>query len=200
MKHGIILLGPPGSGKGTQAELIIKELNIPPISTGNILRHTMEQKTALAQELKGYIEKGKLVPDELIDRIVAERLVHKDCKSGFLLDGFPRDLVQAKFVNTIIEVTHVIDLKVPDKFIIQRLAIRKRADDKPEVIKNRLNVYHRLTEPLIKYYKRQGILHEVDGVGTVKDIHRRIMKELKVDLRSPKKEYGFRFLYPLRNC
>ena len=166
----VIMLGPPGSGKGTQAEMIEEEFGWPQISTGNILRHAIDAGTELGKKAKAFMDGGNLVPDKVVDGIVEERLVHEDCKGGFVLDGFPRDLEQAEALSGFSRIDMVFDIKTPDEMIVDRLAGRRvcdcgetyhlanhppkvdgicdecgeklyhRDDDQPETIKHRLEV------------------------------------------------------------
>ncbi|MFH1055811.1 MAG: adenylate kinase [Candidatus Altiarchaeota archaeon] len=204
----IVLLGPPGCGKGTQAERVSDRYKIPQISTGNILRHAIEAKTKLGLEAQSYMSRGELVPDETVESIVAERLSHNDCRKGFILDGFPRDLEQAKSLDKIVSLDVVFNIKVPDKLLIERLSRRRvcdcgetyhlthkppkktgvcdkcekklyqRKDDKPATIRHRLQVYHKSTEPLIKYYEKKGALIEIDGRREIGEISQQIIDNL----------------------
>ena len=140
------MLGAPGAGKGTAALQMVKKFNIPHISTGDIFRENIKNNTELGKKAKSYIDKGALVPDELTVELVVDRLSHDDCKKGFILDGFPRTIVQEEGVC--------------DK-CGKELTVR--ADDNEETVRNRLAVYHETTEPLIEYYRRLNILHEFDG-------------------------------------
>ncbi len=167
----IIFLGPPGAGKGTQAEIISKKYNIKKISTGDILRSEMENGTELGKLAKRYMEKGELVPDEIMIKIID---IHTKNLESFILDGFPRTLNQAKELEKITKIDKVIYINVPDEEIKKRLLARGRLDDKPEVIENRIKVYREQTQPLIDYYKNKGILFEVDGIGTIEEITKRI--------------------------
>ncbi len=190
----IILLGPPGCGKGTQAEMLSERYSLPHISTGNILRHAIENKTKLGLEAKSFMDQGELVPDKVIDGIVSERLKIRDCNNGFILDGFPRTLEQAKELETIRSIDFVFDFVIPDNLIIQRLSKRRvcadcgstyhlitkppaktgvcdscnskliqREDDSESTIRHRLEIYHKQTEPLIKYYSIERNLITLDG-------------------------------------
>lgn len=191
----LILLGAPGAGKGTQAEVICSTLNIPAISTGNILREAVKNGTALGMEAKAYMDGGKLVPDELVIGILKERLAKDDCKAGFILDGFPRTVPQAEALDRMgIVIDKVIDLEVSDEAITKRMSGRRvcescgasyhlefkpskeegvcdkcggktvlRKDDQPETVQERLRIYHRQTEPLIDYYRKQNKLYTVNG-------------------------------------
>jgi adenylate kinase len=205
----LIMLGPPGSGKGTQAERISHVHGWPQISTGNILRHAIEAKTRLGLEAKAFMDRGELVPDEVVDGIVRERLSHADCAGGFILDGFPRDLEQAKALGEIAAIGVVFDIQVPDDVLVERLSARRvcdcgetyhlrhnppkkagvcdscgkgiyqREDDSEGTIRRRLQVYHRQTEPLIEYYSGKGILAAVDGTLEIGEITKRIESKLK---------------------
>ena len=197
----LILLGAPGAGKGTQAEVICNALNIPAISTGNILREAKANKTALGLEAAAYMDSGKLVPDEVVINILKERLKEDDCKAGFILDGFPRTVPQAEALDKMgVVIDRVVDIEVPDEKIMARLSGRRvcekcgssyhvdykptkvegvcdrcggktvqRKDDSPEIIRDRLEVYHAQTEPLKDYYKKTGKLVIVEGQEEVAD-------------------------------
>jgi len=164
----VIFLGPPGAGKGTQAQILCESANVPHISTGDILRAAVKEKSALGQKAEGYMSAGELVPDELILGLIRERLEKKDAASGWLLDGFPRNVEQAEFLNELLEeigqtCEFVINLEVPDEELVSRLLARGRSDDKEAVIRNRLEVYREQTEPLIDLYNGKEKLVSVDG-------------------------------------
>ncbi len=168
----IILIGAPGSGKGTQAVTLSKELKIPHISTGDILRENVKQGTPLGKKAKGYMDAGKLVPDELVSQLLYDRLSKPDATSGYILDGYPRTVSQAKELNEHLKDKvniFAIYLNVSEDVIVQRILKRanesevKRSDDTPEVIKERLKVYSEQTEPVINYYKQLGQLVTVDA-------------------------------------
>ena len=174
----LILLGAPGAGKGTQAEVICNTLHIPAISTGNILREAIKNQTALGLEAKTYMDGGKLVPDEIVINILRERISRDDCKNGFILDGFPRTVPQAQALDEMkVAIDRVIDIEVPDEKIMARLSGRRvcggktvqRKDDHPDTIKERLRVYHEQTEPLKDYYYATGKLFVVEGQEEVAD-------------------------------
>lgn len=165
---GLIFLGPPGSGKGTQASLLAKLYHIPHISTGDILRGAIAQQTPLGQQAQSYMDKGELVPDELILEMVKERLSQPDVEKGWILDGFPRTVPQAIFLDNLLEKKQgtserVLNLDVPDEAIIARLLLRGRSDDTEETVRRRLEVYREQTAPLIDYYRDRGTLHSIDG-------------------------------------
>ncbi|PZO21972.1 MAG: adenylate kinase [Leptolyngbya foveolarum] len=164
----LIFLGPPGAGKGTQAKALSGMCNVPHISTGDILRAAVKAETELGQKAEGYMSAGELVPDDLILDLIRERLSENDTATGWLLDGFPRNVEQAEFLNKLLaEINQtcdvVINLEVPDDELVTRMLSRGRADDKEAVIRNRLEVYREQTEPLIDLYKGSGQLRSVDG-------------------------------------
>lgn len=175
----IILLGPPGSGKGTQADAIAEAYNLPLLTTGAMLRAAVEAGSDLGKQAKEYMASGALVPDELIIGVVLDRLAADDCAHGFLLDGFPRSLGQAEALDHMLHenqqsVAHVVQLDVPESDLLQRLAGRGRDDDNETTIRERLKVYQESTVPLIDYYSSRGVLRAIDGVGTVEEIRDRI--------------------------
>jgi adenylate kinase len=179
----LILLGPPGAGKGTQAEKLVDRLGIPQISTGDMLRQAREEQTELGKEAESYMKSGALVPDEVVVGIVRERLQADDCREGYILDGFPRSVAQAEALDATLAnlgeaLSAVVSLTVPEEELVTRLLARKREDDNEEVIRERLKIYSQLTEPLIDYYRSRGVLREVEGVGTVDKIFERILKAL----------------------
>ena len=186
----LVLLGPPGAGKGTQAKILSFRLNVPHISTGEILRAAVESGSELGSRVSEYLSDGKLVPDDLIVSIIKERISEPDCESGFLLDGFPRTLPQAQRLDEMLSdsaqaLDSVVELEVADEILLERLQNRAneegRSDDNREVIATRLKVFHEQTSPLSEYYKNLEILKEIDGVGEVDDITTRILKELDTE-------------------
>jgi adenylate kinase len=165
---GLIFLGPPGSGKGTQSSLLAKHYHLSHISTGDILRGAIAAKTPLGQQAQSYMDKGELVPDELVLEMVKERMSQPDVEQGWILDGFPRNVSQAIFLDKLLEqknhgADYAIDLDVPDEAIVKRLLLRGRKDDTEATIRRRLEVYREQTAPLIKYYRDRGTLHSIDG-------------------------------------
>jgi len=180
----VVFLGPPGAGKGTQAVRIAEKYNVPHISTGDILRAAVKEGTELGKIAKEYMDKGELVPDEIIIGIIKERLSQEDVKeNGFILDGFPRTLPQAEALDKMLEelgmpLDKVIYLNVDDEEIVKRLLARGRADDTEDVIRNRLKVYREQTSPLIDYYTKKGLLVEINGVGDIDEITKKIEESL----------------------
>jgi len=210
----VVLLGPPGAGKGTQARFLQEKFDACQISTGNMLRRAVAEQSPLGKKASGYIRSGALVPDDVIVDLVAERLKEKDCESGFILDGFPRTVPQAQSLEEILKhrglaLDGVLSVQVPQHVIVERLAGRRtckgcgvlyhmifnpprkegvcdrcagtlyqREDDREETIVTRLNVYQTQTAPLENYYRERGMLREIDGVGNVEVIARRVMQAL----------------------
>ena len=204
----VIFLGPPGAGKGTQAQRICTALNIPQISTGDILRRAMKEETPTGLKAKQFVEAGKLVPDEVIIDIVRERLAMDDCQNGYILDGFPRTVPQAEALDTIAKIDVVVDLDVADEKLIARLSGRRvclacgatyhvshlggetkcakcgeeliqRKDDSAETVLARLNVYHEQTAPLVDYYQKAGNLKVIDGAQDMDTIFESILAVVK---------------------
>ncbi|MEM9806022.1 MAG: adenylate kinase [Cyanobacteria bacterium P01_D01_bin.56] len=164
----IIFLGPPGAGKGTQAVVISEDFNVPHISTGDILRSAVAAKTELGQKAAAYMDAGELVPDDLILDLIRNRLNEDDASEGWILDGFPRNVSQADFLSKLlVEISQpcecVLNLEVPDDILVARLLARGRKDDNEEVIRNRLDVYRKQTEPLIEYFRSRKQLVSIDG-------------------------------------
>lgn len=175
----LILLGAPGAGKGTQAELIIEQRGIPQVSTGDMLRAAVKAETDLGVKAQKYMMSGDLVPDEIVINIVKERLAEPDCATGFILDGFPRTVVQAEALdNAGVSIEQVVYIDVDEVELTERLLGRKRADDTLETIGERLKVFRSKTAPLIQYYSDRGLLTRVNGKGSVEEIQGRILGEL----------------------
>lgn len=184
----LLIMGPPGAGKGTQALNIAKEFNIAHISTGDIFRENLKKETPLGKEAKSYMDKGIYVPDEVTNRIVEDRLTWSDVTNGFLLDGYPRTLDQVKFLDQLLLKKHqkldkVIELVVDTKVVIERLVKRakeqNRIDDTEEVIAKRLEVYKSETAPLIAEFEKRGILEKIDGMLSVDEVSEKIFSRLK---------------------
>ena len=164
----LIFLGPPGAGKGTQALALAEKLQIPHISTGDILRQALTARSPLGMEAQSYMDRGELVPDNLVQAMVEERLQQSDINSGWILDGFPRTVSQAEFLAELLQKlghgsVQVINLDVPDDILIERLLGRGRPDDTEDVIRRRLEVYHADTKPLIGFYSDRQQLVYVNG-------------------------------------
>ncbi|MBE9003638.1 adenylate kinase [Fortiea sp. LEGE XX443] len=164
----LIFLGPPGAGKGTQAQVLAKHLRISHISTGEILRQAMKEQTPLGIKAQSYVDSGELVPDQLVQDLVEERLSQPDSVSGWILDGFPRKVTQAAFLEELLAKTdqggeRVVNLDAPDEVVIARLLARGRKDDTEEVIRRRLEVYRNETAPLIDYYGKRERLLTING-------------------------------------
>ncbi|TAM10604.1 MAG: adenylate kinase [Nevskiaceae bacterium] len=184
----IVLLGAPGSGKGTQGKKLSEAYGIPKISTGDALRAAVAAGTELGRKAHPLMEAGKLVPDALVYGIVQERFGHDDCKKGYILDGFPRNHAQAEELDRMLgrigqpALEKAVHLHVDDEEIVQRLhqrAIQEgRDDDKPETIRKRIGVYNSETRPLLDYYAAQGKLVTVDGIGKLEEIYQRIVAAL----------------------
>ena len=176
----IILFGPPGSGKGTQASNICEILKIPHLSTGDMLRDAVTSGSDIGTKAKEIMEKGELVSDEIVQSIVKERLASEDCKKGFILDGFPRTINQAQGLERFLEenqkIDYVLRIKVDEEDIIKRLIDRGRSDDKPEIIKNRFKTYNAQTQPLIPFYEDRKILFNIDGMQDIQEVFEDIKK------------------------
>lgn len=175
MSKNIVLLGLPGVGKGTQAAKIVETYNLPHISTGDMFREAMANETELGLKAKSYMDAGNLVPDEVTNGIVEERLAQDDTKNGFILDGYPRNIEQAKALEQMLaaqgrNINGVLYFTADNDVLVQRMMARGRADDTSEVIQNRLNVNGELTKPIADFYAEKGVLHELDGAKTLEDV------------------------------
>ena len=210
----LVLMGPPGAGKGTQGEILSKRLGIDTISTGVMLRTAIKEQTEVGKLAEKYINDGALVPDDVIVKIVKERLEKPDCAKGFILDGFPRTTAQAEaLTESGVKIDKVLSLEVDDDKIVERLSSRRecrecgapynvisnkpvsegkcdkcggdliqRADDNPETIKNRLNVYHEQTEPIKSYYEKMGLLVTAQGEEKLEDTTSNVAKALGLEV------------------
>ncbi|MGA1848801.1 MAG: adenylate kinase [Thermoplasmatota archaeon] len=205
----IALFGPPGAGKGTQAKYIVDRFDIPQISTGDLLRAQVREGTELGKMAKGYMDKGALVPSEVVIGMMKERVSEEDCRGGFILDGFPRAIPQAKALEDFVELDAVVNITVDESALIRRITGRRmckcgatyhidfnppeipgkcdkcggplyqRDDDREETVRNRLDVYRSQTEPLIEYYREKGILKEIDGNRSIDEISSDIISYLE---------------------
>jgi adenylate kinase len=179
----VVFLGPPGSGKGTQAKLLSERLKVPAISTGDILRAAVRERTPLGLQAQAIMEKGELVSDALIVALIRERLAARDARDGFILDGFPRTLEQGRALEAMLgesgaSLSAAVNFEVPEAALVERMAGRAtaegRADDRPETIRERLRVYREKTEPLAGFYRERGLLADVNGVGAVAEVAARL--------------------------
>lgn len=178
----LLFLGPPGAGKGTQAERVADALTIAHVSTGAMFRQHVADETELGREVKRIMDAGDLVPDEVTIAMLNDRISHSDASRGFILDGFPRTTPQAKALDEELGADGldlVVVLEVPEGELVSRMLSRGRADDTEETVRNRLNVYHADTAPLIDFYAERGIVAAVDGIGDVAEITDRIMAVLE---------------------
>jgi adenylate kinase len=183
----LLLIGPPGAGKGTQASKLSEVFGIPAISTGDIFRENVKNETALGIEAKSYMDKGEYVPDELTNKLVRDRLKNPDCVNGFLLDGYPRTADQVEELDSILKESNskldaVVQLTADIEEVVRRLAKRAieqgRSDDTEDVLRNRLSVYEEQTAPLISVYESRGLLVRVDGLGEIAEVTQRITEAL----------------------
>lgn len=177
----VLLLGPPGAGKGTQAVKLAEKLGIPQISTGELFRRNIEEGTKLGVEAKRYLDAGDLVPSDLTNELVDDRLNNPDAANGFILDGYPRSVEQAKALHEMFErrgtdIDAVLEFRVSEEVLLERLKGRGRADDTDDVILNRMKVYRDETAPLLEYYRDQ--LKTVDAVGTMDEVFARALRAL----------------------
>ena len=204
----IIFLGPPGAGKGTQAQIVCQRLGIPQVSTGDMLRAAIAAGTEMGRKAKEYMDQGQLVPDEVVIGIVKDRLADPDCQKGYILDGFPRTVEQAKALSTFAKIDVAINLDVPDDVLVKRLSGRRvcplcgapyhvdrlngetvcradgtpliqRDDDKAETVLNRLAVYHQKTAPLIDHYREAGLLKNIGSGLSLEEISEEIFRTLE---------------------
>ncbi|APE33254.1 adenylate kinase [Nocardia mangyaensis] len=177
----VVLLGPPGAGKGTQAVLLSEKLGVPHISTGDLFRANISQQTALGREAQKYMDAGDLVPSDVTNRMVEARVAEPDAANGFVLDGYPRTVDQADALKKILEhngtaLDAVLCFVVAEDTVVERMLARGRADDTEDVIRNRLRVYREETEPLLEYY--DGLVVTVDGIGEVDEVNARALSAL----------------------
>lgn len=185
-EHRIVLLGPPGAGKGTQAELLAGQLGVPAISTGDMLRQAVSSGTELGGKVQGIMASGALVDDGTMADVVKDRLAKADARQGFLLDGYPRTLPQAHTLEGILtgtgqELDAVLLVEVPEEELVRRAVLRGRGDDSEEVVRERLRVYREKTEPLIGYYRERGLLYPIDGNLPVEKVTSQMVVALGVN-------------------
>jgi adenylate kinase len=178
----LVLVGPPGAGKGTQATALSEKLSIPHISTGDLFRKNIAEETELGKQVKHILDSGGLVPDEVTNQMLIERLEHPDTANGFLLDGFPRNIGQAEVLSKVLaesdqKLDAVVQLVVDEEVVVRRLLARGRSDDNEDVIRHRQHVYRSETAPLLDYYR--DVLVTVDGVGEVDEITDRVLAALR---------------------
>lgn len=178
------MLGAPGSGKGTQAELLADVLGVPAISTGAMLRQAVSAGNALGERVKGIMASGELVDDALMSEVVRQRLDGSDVVNGFLLDGYPRTTQQAATLDTLLDergraLDAVVLLDVPESVLVRRAAARKRDDDKEQVVRERLRVYREKTEPLVAHYAGRGLLRRIDGDRDIREVTSSILQALR---------------------
>jgi adenylate kinase len=210
----LVLLGPPGAGKGTQAQALVTRYGIPQISSGDLLRAVVREDSDLGREAAGYMDRGKLVPDEFVLKLIADRFRKKDARGGFILDGFPRNVSQAEALGTRLDraglkLDKVVAVMLPDNEVLQRITGRRtcrncaamyhvvfeppakpgicdkcggelyqREDDREDTVRERIKVYHAMTQPLLDYYQRLGLLAKVDGKGRPDEVEKRIFTAL----------------------
>ncbi|MFD7653820.1 adenylate kinase [Actinosynnema sp. NPDC059797] len=178
----IVLVGPPGAGKGTQAQLLSSKLGVPHISTGDLFRAHISQQTDLGKEVQEYLDSGELVPDEVTNEMVRGRLAQADATGGFLLDGFPRNVAQAGVLGEMLSAAGhsldaVLEFRVDEDVVVERLLARGRTDDKEDVIRHRQQVYRTETAPLLDHYS--DIVVPIDAVGDVEEISERAVRALR---------------------
>jgi adenylate kinase len=178
----VVLLGPPGAGKGTQAQKLSEKLGIPQISTGDLFRKNISEGTPLGVEAKRYLDAGDLVPSELTNKLVEDRIEQPDAANGFILDGYPRSVEQAKALDEMLKnhntkLNAVLEFSVSEEELLARLKARGRADDTEEVIHNRMQVYRDETEPLLEYYSHNN-LQTVEAVGGLEEVFARALQAL----------------------
>jgi adenylate kinase len=180
----LIMLGPPGAGKGTQSELLVQHLKIPHLSTGDMLREVIRQDSPVGNHVRQFIDQGLLVPDETVLQLVSERLSEPDAAGGWLLDGFPRRVSQASALDEFLTGRHtpidgVLDLRVDKDQLVERMVARGRSDDQPQVIRQRLETYELQTRPLTEYYQGRRLLESVDASGAVEEVFSRLLQAVQ---------------------
>lgn len=180
----LTFIGPPGAGKGTQCARLARELGVPHLSSGEMLRQAVRQNTNVGRLSEDYLRQGLLVPDPLILEIIGKRVEEEDCRGGYLLDGFPRTEGQAVALDEFLRerqepLDAALELVVPQAELLRRLAARGRDDDQQEVIRQRLVAYDEQTSPLVQYYRERGVLRTIDGVGDLDAVYERILRSVR---------------------
>lgn len=180
----LLIFGPPGAGKGTQAQFISQRYSIPHISTGDIFRENIRNETPTGIAAKHYADAGELVPDELTTAMLRDRLFQNDTDNGFLLDGYPRTPAQVEALEQMLDEQHValnavLNMKVPDEVIVERLGLRGRSDDSVDTVLKRIRIYHETTAPIAEYYREKDLLVDITGVGSVDSIATQIITSLE---------------------
>ena len=180
----LIILGPPGSGKGTQAEKLALQAQIPHISTGELLRSAIAQRTPLGEQAQAFVEAGDLVPDSLVINLIRQRFGQQDAQKGWILDGFPCNLTQAQALDSLLQILAqpygtVINLAVDGEHLVQRMLQRERQDDQEDIITNRLSIYLEETAPLIEFYQRRRCLTNIDGNPSIESVHQSLQEALR---------------------
>ncbi|MDJ0724777.1 MAG: adenylate kinase [Prochloraceae cyanobacterium] len=177
---GLIFLGPPGAGKGTQAKLLAEAIDVPHIAIGDILREAIADQTPIGKEFQQYVDRGELVPDRLILDLINDRIQQPDAKKGWILDGFPRNVKQALFLEELLAkldrsyTIYVVNLEVPEQVLMERLLERGRKDDTPETLSRRLQVHKEATEPVIDFYRDRNKLYSIDGDRSQEEVTKSI--------------------------
>ncbi len=172
--HRVLIIGPQGVGKSTQGKLLQEFLQVPYISSGDVMRQKAKEVSSMGNQIKNLLESGQLVDDELTASFIKTRVDQKDCQNGFVIDGYPRTINQISLFDP--DFTEVIYLEANDEVVRQRLLSRNRVDDTSELITQRLEIYHQLTEPIVDYYKDKQIIHIIDGTKTIGEIQKQIRK------------------------
>lgn len=186
----LVLLGPPGAGKGTQAQILVETYSIPQLSTGDMLRSAIANKTPLGLEAKAIVDRGDLVSDDIVSGIISERMDQPDCANGFILDGFPRTIAQAEALTQMLDrkglhLDAVVEIRANPDVLVQRIINRAkesggaRSDDNEDVLRKRLDIYTQQTAPLVNFYSEKGLLKSVDGMAPIQDVTQAIKSAIQ---------------------